>query len=222
MPSIHSHCGRYEKFTNRRDFLKKAGAGFGMLALADLLQGNGLLAGEEPSLDASPSAINPMAANKSLASTPGMNAARVNVGGIIANFNGGVGSLDSFVNDWKSFQIYDDASLTHKTHSLKFGFAFERMHNGVTGFGNPAGNWTFGTLVDFLTNHPLQFSSALSNATPRNVRQSIFGLYIQDDWRVRSNLTLNLGLRYEMATVPSEVNGKFSSLHHLTDPGFRP
>jgi hypothetical protein len=162
------------------------------------------------------SAINPMAANKSLASTPGMNAARVGVGGI-ANFNGGVGSLDSFQNDWKSFQFYDDASLTHNTHSLKFGFAFERMHNGVTGFGNPAGNWTFGSFEAFLTNNPSQFSSALSSATPRNVRQSIFGLYIQDDWRVRSNLTVNLGLRYEMATVPYEVNGKFSSLHHLTD-----
>jgi len=163
------------------------------------------------------SAINPMAANTSLASTPGKNAARVNVGGI-ANFNGGVGSLDFFVNDWKSFQVYDDASLTHSTHSLKFGFAFERMHNGVTGFGNPAGNWNFGSQLDFLTNHPLQFSSALNNATPRNVRQSIFGLYLQDDWRVRPNLTLNMGLRYEMATVPTEVDGKFSSLHHLTDP----
>src|SRR5437868_2901252 len=32
------HCGRFEKFNNRREFLKKAGAGFGMLALADLLQ----------------------------------------------------------------------------------------------------------------------------------------------------------------------------------------
>ncbi len=44
------HCGRYESFTNRRDFLKKAGAGFGILALADLLQGDGLLAadGEAP------------------------------------------------------------------------------------------------------------------------------------------------------------------------------
>ena len=40
------HCGRYEKFTNRRDFLKKAGAGFGLLALADLLQDDALLAAD--------------------------------------------------------------------------------------------------------------------------------------------------------------------------------
>src|SRR3954467_12608145 len=43
MKSHSPHCGRYAPFTNRRDFLKKAGSGFGMLALADLLQGNGLL-----------------------------------------------------------------------------------------------------------------------------------------------------------------------------------
>ena len=35
-----SHCGRFDGFTNRREFLKKAGAGFGMLALADLLRAN--------------------------------------------------------------------------------------------------------------------------------------------------------------------------------------
>jgi hypothetical protein len=45
------HCGRYETFTNRRDFLRKAGGGFGLLALADLLQANRLLAGNAPSLD---------------------------------------------------------------------------------------------------------------------------------------------------------------------------
>jgi uncharacterized protein DUF1501 len=39
--SIRSfHCGRYDGFANRREFLKKAGAGFGMLALADLLRAN--------------------------------------------------------------------------------------------------------------------------------------------------------------------------------------
>lgn len=44
---LSSHCRRYEKFANRRDFLKKAGAGCGLLALADLLQSNGLLAAEK-------------------------------------------------------------------------------------------------------------------------------------------------------------------------------
>src|SRR3954465_1742184 len=43
------HCGRYEKFANRRDFLKKAGAGFGMLALADLLGADHLLAADAES-----------------------------------------------------------------------------------------------------------------------------------------------------------------------------
>lgn len=51
------HCGRYESFTNRRDFLKKAGAGFGLLALADLLQLDGLLAADVDSARA----LNPMA-----------------------------------------------------------------------------------------------------------------------------------------------------------------
>lgn len=49
------HCGRFESVTNRRDFLRKAGAGFGMLALADLLGKNSLLAASAPG------AVKPMA-----------------------------------------------------------------------------------------------------------------------------------------------------------------
>src|ERR1051326_5801828 len=59
---MNHHCGRYETFTNRREFLKKAGAGFGLLALADLLQDERLLAAAEPSLHPHPSSRNaPMA-----------------------------------------------------------------------------------------------------------------------------------------------------------------
>src|SRR5688572_28817791 len=46
MKTLSHHCGRYDPVTNRRDFLKKAGAGFGMLALADLLRGDRLLAAD--------------------------------------------------------------------------------------------------------------------------------------------------------------------------------
>ena len=57
MKLSNSHCGRFQNFTNRRDFLKKAGAGFGFLALSDLLQGDGLLAADAESARA----LNPMA-----------------------------------------------------------------------------------------------------------------------------------------------------------------
>ena len=54
MNSRNQHCGRFETFTTRRDFLRKAGAGFGTLALADLL-------GKENLLALPPDSLNPMA-----------------------------------------------------------------------------------------------------------------------------------------------------------------
>jgi len=61
MSTPSHHCGRYEPFANRREFLKKAGAGFGLLALADLLRGDGLLAADSALAGAQSRALNPMA-----------------------------------------------------------------------------------------------------------------------------------------------------------------
>jgi hypothetical protein len=49
------------------------------------------------------------------------------------------------------------------------------------------------------------------------MRQNLFASYLQDDWRILPKLVLNLGLRYEASSVPTEVNGKFSTLWSLTD-----
>jgi len=46
---------------------------------------------------------------------------------------------------------------------------------------------------------------------------SIVGAYLQDDWRVRPSLMLNLGLRYEMSTVPFDAHGETSNIYNLTD-----
>jgi hypothetical protein len=54
--------------------------------------------------------------------------------------------------------------------------------------------------------------------TIRHHRQWLFGVYAQDDWRVRPKLTLNLGLRYEFITVPREADGKVTNVRFPTDP----
>jgi len=162
-------------------------------------------------------AINPLATDPSLGAVPGLFATTTLVGGL-SPFNGGLGVGSTFSFRWNSFQGYDDMFLTKGLHSLKFGVAFERDQlNQLTG-GETGGAFSFGSLSDFLTNRPKRFLSGFPKLlTPRNLRQSIFGVYLQDDWRWRPNLTLNLGVRYEMSTVFKEVQGKLANLYNITD-----
>src|SRR5205823_6216875 len=84
----------------------------------------------------------------------------------------------------------------------------------------PNGIFTFGSLQAFLTNQPKTFQGGLppvGGTTTTQLRQSLFGGYFQDDWRVRPYLTLNLGLRYEAVTVPIDEQNKLSNLRSFTD-----
>jgi hypothetical protein len=171
--------------------------------------------------------INPAASNKSLGAVPGMYPAVVAVGGI-STFNGGLEGSSPWTYTWNSFQGYDDVSLTRGRNSLKSGVVFERMQSNLEAFSDVTGGFNFGSLQDFLTNRPSRFLAAFpGQVTPRYLRQNIFAAYGQDDWHPIPNLTLNLGVRYEMTTVPTEVHGKLSTLWdlassqvHVGDPLF--
>lgn len=164
------------------------------------------------------SALNPLGSDVSLGAVPGLTAADVRISGM-PEFLGGLGSGSFYHYHWNSYQAYDDAFLTRGTHSLKFGVGVERMQLNYYGVSTPTGQFSFGSLTNFLTNKPDTFVSALgAGYTPRRLRQTLVGAYFQDDWRWRSNVTLNLGLRYEMVTVPTEVDGKLVNLLNLTDP----
>lgn len=163
-------------------------------------------------------AINPVAADLSLGTFPGRAAAQLFVTGLTTN-SGGLGGLTSLVDNWNSYQLYDDAFWTKNLHSIKFGFAFEAMQLGRTAVTGPNGEFSFGSLTNFLTDVPKTFKGQAPDTTSTpHLRQKLFGGYIQDDWRIRPTLTLNLGLRYEMTTVPTEVDNHLANLASLTAP----
>jgi hypothetical protein len=147
------------------------------------------------------------ATNPALAIAPGAKATpQIPVSGLTTAF--GLGGFNRFSHAWNSLQVADDAFLTHRTHSIKFGFAFERMQYNVLERLSPNGRMsTYKTLPDFLNNIPKQLNALAPGGSHEvGFRQSLFAGYLQDDWRLRSNLTLNLGLRYEMTTRPTDAN----------------
>jgi hypothetical protein len=161
---------------------------------------------------------NPAAGDVSYGIVPGKFAPDVLVPGI-TEFSGGLASISTYHFHWTSIQAYDDAFLSLGSHSLKFGLSFERIRSNETAFTDPTGVFGYSSLDEFLANGAVDsFTATVPNTiTPRRFRQTLIGPYIQDDWRVRPNFTVNMGLRYEFATVLGETEGKLATLRNLTD-----
>jgi hypothetical protein len=164
-----------------------------------------------------PKAVNPRVNDLSLSFGTGRPVGEINVSGL-SLFSGGLGAISNYNFHWNSFQGYDDAFVTTGKHSIKFGVALERIQENMSAADSPNGLYNFGSLRDFLINNPQSLAANLGQTgVPRYMRQTIFGVYLGDDLRLFSNLTLNLGLRYEMATVPSEKQGRIATLINLSD-----
>lgn len=105
-------------------------------------------------------------------------------------------------------ELRNDFSIASSGHYVKFGFAYQDLALLEDQQGNPVGTWTFGVDQPFdhenpaiLANlrNPIQFQASFPHwieDQPHNYYQ----VYVQDEWRPQSNLTFNLGLRYEVDT----------------------
>ncbi len=163
-------------------------------------------------------AVNSAALLTSLGSMPGQTAPMMAISGYTRN-QGGVGSAPFFDHVLNNYQFSDDAFWTFGVHNLKFGTDIERMQYNLTAHENPGGRWNFANLAAFLTNNAKHFEAGIpSTITPRELRQTLFAGYVQDDWRFRPNLTLNLGLRYEMTTAINDAQGKITNVVDIAGP----
>jgi outer membrane receptor protein involved in Fe transport len=116
----------------------------------------------------------------------------------------------------------DDVAYVKGAHLLKAGGLVEHLRTNKLTATNIRGSYTFANVRTFLAGTPTRFVGVPPGAQLERVRpNTLFGFYVQDDYRVTDTLTLNLGLRYEFYTIPAERDGLDTALRNVaTDTSF--
>ena len=100
----------------------------------------------------------------------------------------------------------DTLSYLRGHHSLKFGGEFRRFFNN--NFSRNGGTFNFATVDAFLAGNANAFSVTLGDVSS-SIAVGAVGLFVQDNFKWKPNLTLELGLRYDWFIAPSERYDRF-------------
>ena len=100
-----------------------------------------------------------------------------------------------------SYQFSDTLSWLTGRHALKFGTDIRHIHLFNNAAFNTKGTFAFANFANFINNVGTSFEQALQ-VSSFDARQWVQSYFVQDDFRVTPNFTLNLGLRYETANAP--------------------
>jgi|HubBroStandDraft_6_1064221.scaffolds.fasta_scaffold01328_2 hypothetical protein len=136
-------------------------------------------------------------------------------GGNTIQFFGAPGP--SVFDQW-TYNLSDKVSKVHNTHSFKFGGDVTRLYFLDEAPWSARPQYFFNNIWDFLNDAPSgengAFNPLTGNPTSvrKDVRSTVWGLYFQDDWRIRPTLTLNLGLRWEYFGSPYSTENNMSRL----------
>ena len=136
----------------------------------------------------------------------------VNVSGFTALNAGSTSDQDGTTFSW-----LDNLSWTHGKHLIKAGVDIRRiqMNEG----SSPTGTLTYTTLADF-TGNALDSATSVANMPLKRMRKTQEAGFIQDQYKLRPNLTLNAGMRYEYFSVFHESTGRALPFDFATCGGF--
>ncbi len=135
--------------------------------------------------------------------------------GDLSNLGGGANQSGVGLNNYPSgrkvaqWQIIDDFAYTRGRHELKVGVNFRRNDVGDYAYGpNTSGTLTFNSMTDFYNGNlgngnTSTYSQSFTRIGAEHIGLFSLGTYVQDQWKVRSNLTVTLALRIESAGNPS-------------------
>jgi Ca-activated chloride channel family protein len=99
------------------------------------------------------------------------------------------------------FEFSDTFSRAQRRHNLKLGAQVKRRFTNFNELNGVRGQYNFAGFEDFVLNHPLTIAVAAGDARS-HFTETQQHYFIDDAWRVKSNLTLSFGLSYENATQP--------------------
>ena len=139
---------------------------------------------------------------------------------IFKNFTMGVPTLNTFQPN-TTYMVSDVFSKSQGKHTWKFGGEFRYLQVNERNFASPHGTFTFdGTVTgsdvaDFLLGATSTTSAPYTQAAEQflDSRTRYGGAFAQDSWKVKSNLTLNLGLRWEVSMPWYDTQGKIQTFN---------
>ncbi|HVS82339.1 MAG TPA: carboxypeptidase regulatory-like domain-containing protein [Pyrinomonadaceae bacterium] len=114
------------------------------------------------------------------------------------------------------FQVQEIFSYVHGPHSLKFGGDIQRIKSTFIDLSDATGTWDFDSAGDFLLNTPSRFrQNFLTTSTQHN---TYIGIFAQDEWRLKPNLTFSYGVRWEDENILRDLNNFGPRVAFAYDP----
>ncbi len=119
----------------------------------------------------------------------------------------------------KVYQVADNITWARGRHSFIFGAEFKHLNTVVPFLPNFNGAFAFNSVTRLLNNAPSGFSLTVGDPTLKFTENDQY-YFVQDDFKLRSNLTLNLGVRYEYTGQPINILNQ-QSIARENDPARR-